>query len=151
MNEAPVNVEEDAEVVGAVLREYAVKLTEYNAGMIPLLATTSRLTSGTAPLGASWDYNQIAWMLDRFEMINRPLQRVLSRGSALVEHSPLPSRAQDILELRMRELEAQLHHAERQTLELHALIAKGKHAQEVTKLRYAAGLPGNRNLAASRP
>lgn len=150
MSDAPIDVERDAEVVGEVLREYAANLAEYNAEMMTALPAVSRLEKGTAPVGSTWDYSRLAWILDRFEMINRPLQRILSRGSGLVESSPIMSRTRDVLELRMRELESQLHHAERQTLDLHILMGKGKHAQEVAKLRYAAGLPGDRNLVARR-
>jgi hypothetical protein len=150
MNEVTVNVEEEAQLVAGVLREYAAKLVEYNAEMVALLPAVAQLVRGTAPVGSTWNYSNLAWMLDRFEMINRPLQRVLSRGSALVEHSALAQRTHDEMNLRLRELESQLHHAERQTMELRDLLGVDKHAQAVAKLRYAAGLPAGRGSVTSR-
>lgn len=142
MSEDRIDVEAEARVVAEVLREYAAKLAEYNTDMLSFLEDPHRVHPTR--------YSKIAWLLDRFEMINRPLQRILSRGSGLVENSPLIARTHDEMNLRMRELEAQLHHAERQTRHLHELLEKGKHAEAVAKLRYAAGLPLDRSLAAKR-
>ena len=128
MSEDKIDVEKDGQAVATVLREYAGKLADFNAEMLTFLETAYEFHEG--------NYGRAAWMLDRFEMINRPLQRMLSRGSGLVENSPITPRTRDELDLRMRDLEAQLYHAERQTRRLLADLGTGKHAQEVAKLRY---------------
>lgn len=122
-----VDVEEHARIVTAVLREYAEKISALNDEL--WMALGSPINEGRA-----------AWLLDRSELIRRPLLTVLSRGSGLRENAPLESITRDILSLRMVELEVHLHHMDRQTAELHALIEHDRKPEEVAKLRVAAGL-----------
>lgn len=130
-NEAPVNIEEHARLVCGLLKEYTSKLASLNG---ELLAAQIELHKYPQP-------ERMAWLLDQVDLVRQPLARVISRGSGLLEHSNLDSVTEDELAVRMREMDVHFHHAVRLAHELRTAIAGDRRLNEqVTKLRYAAGL-----------
>jgi hypothetical protein len=127
-----------AEQLFPLLREYAEKLLAFNTELMNFLESVSSF------LWSSSNYSRAAWLLDRFELIRLPLEKNLSRASALHEHGDLPIQICNEMDLRMRELEAQLHHAIRQVNELHSVLGSSE-GKIVAPLQYKSGLPGTRN------
>jgi hypothetical protein len=124
-----VDVEAHARTVSALLREYAAKLATLCDELLAVLAAPPRDTLDRA-----------AWLLDRSDLVRKPLLVILSRGSGLRENGPLEPLTRDELSLRMFEAEVHIHHALRLTGQLRDKIAGSKYAGEVKKLRLAAGL-----------
>lgn len=123
-------LEEQAQVVTGLLKEYAAKLAVLNIDLFEAIRTR-------------YSESRIAWLLDRGELLRKPLGQIISRGSGLLEHADLETLTDDELALRMQEVEIHLHHALRLTHELKHLIEKNKAQSEaVAKLRVAAGLSG---------
>jgi hypothetical protein len=129
---ATVGAEEEAKVLEEILREYAGKLTAMNAD---LLLFSEEGAAQRKP-------SRAAWLLDRFELVRKPLLQVLSRASQLTEHADLAPLTHDLMALRLAELETQLHHAARQASELQGLVRGSADDQKVARLRVAAGLSG---------
>lgn len=132
-----VDVETQAGLVIGVLREYSSKFA----------ALTAELLDATERLPRSADLDRLAWLLDRSELLRKPIATILSRGSGLRENAPLKPITRDELSLRMFETEVHLHHAIRLTLALRDRLAERKLSDGVAKLRVTAGLPGSGPLA----
>jgi hypothetical protein len=120
---------EQARIVSRLLKEYTRKLSTLNADLIQALSNFSRSAT-----------QNMAWLLDRGELLRNPLSEVISRGSSLLEHTILDSVTKDELALRMREIEIHIHHAVRLTYELKQAVEKKRMASPIAKLRLAAGL-----------
>jgi hypothetical protein len=148
-----MSVAEQARIISGLLEEYVNKLSALNADILDVMDTSR-----------DWPWarhvRRAAWLVDQSELLRKPLSRIISRGSALLEHSRfipeesreepgldtpraqsfLDSLAEDELALRMREIEIHLHHMLRLTHELRQAIEKDSLKDEVAKLRLAAGL-----------
>jgi hypothetical protein len=120
---------EEARIVCGLLKEYAARPAELNTEFLDVTATPD------VHWMARW-----AWLLDRSELIRKPLSNIISRGSGLLEHATLDSLTRDELGLRMREIEIQLHHVLRLSHELRQSHEYKRAADQVKKLRLAAGL-----------
>src|SRR6266498_1394511 len=81
-----VNVEEHARIVSELLKEYATTLAALNSALL------------TAKEDGP---ERKAWLLDQGELLTKPLSRIISRGSGLLEHSSLEPLTEDELALRM--------------------------------------------------
>ena len=126
-NERRLSVEEQARIVSGLLKEYADKLVALNADLIDVKS--------------NMDQNErTAWLLDRGELLRKPLAQIISRGSGLLEHAQLETVTEDELALRLREVEIHLHHALRLTHELKEMVDGYRVTEEVAKLRVSAGL-----------
>ena len=150
--ESHLSVTERARIVCGVLKEYAAKLEELNAEILELPFGSFRSVEPhrLAP--------RAAWLLDRTELLRKPLSNIISSGSALLEYSSpdaiakmstvgpvrenasLDSLTADELALRMREIEIHLHHTLRLAHELRQNLDNIKLMDQVKKLRVAAGL-----------
>jgi hypothetical protein len=127
-NEHRVSVEEQVRIVAGLLKEYASKLAALNVDFL-------------VGIERGYSYSKMAWLLDQGELLRPPLTRLMSRGSALLEHSSLGTITEDELTQRMREMEIHFHHALRLTHELRKSIDKSsRKAAAVAKLRVSAGL-----------
>ncbi len=73
-----MDVEEQARIVSALLKEYVDKLAALNTALL------GAMEKGPSDLRA-------AWLLDQGELLRHPLARIISRGSGLLEHSILNS------------------------------------------------------------
>lgn len=145
---------EQARIVCELLKEYATKLAELNGEMLKL--PFGSFVPSTIPL--SQLAPRAAWFLDRVDQLRRPLSKIISRGSALLEYSSpdavaklkavapvrenssLDSLTADELALRMREIEIHHHHMLRLAHEIRQGLTEVKWSEPVKKLRLAAGL-----------
>ena len=130
-DDRPVNVEEQARSVSALLKEYTEKLSALNANLINAVSNFDRTPTPLA-----------AWLLDQGELLRQPLSRIISLGSGLLEHSNLAPLTKDELAVRMREIDIHFHHMLRLTYELKQATENARLKDAVAKLRYAAGLNG---------
>ena len=130
--DATICAETEARGVMSVLKEYAEKLSALNSDLM-----TTRYGYPNGDL-----FQRAALLLDISETIRKPLARILSRGSALLEHPVLDSFVEDELALRVREIEIHYHHLLRLTHELRQFIDESGEKDQVARLRYAAGLNG---------
>lgn len=126
--------EEQARVVMSLLREYSGKLAA-------LAAELDQFVEQVRSRGWVDQPSKAAWLLDQSEILRKPFLAILSRGSGLRETAQLDSLVRDELSLRMFETEVHLHHAARLTLALRELLTNQKTADQVAKMRVAAGLP----------
>jgi hypothetical protein len=151
--ESRISVTEQARIVSGLLKEYAAKLAELNAELLDF-SFELREAARLAP--------RAAWLLDRSELLRKPLSNIISRGSALLEYSTpeavahlstvapvrvnasLDYLAAAELSLRMREIEVHLHHSLRLTQKLREAVdglrKAGLKKDLVAELRLAAGL-----------
>ncbi len=133
MNEArAIDVDEQARIVLGLLKEYAEKLSSLNTDILEARTDPTR--------GLPLRTERAAWLLDQGELLKPPLSRIISRGSALLEHMNLDTVVEDELALRMREIEIHLHHTLRLTHELKQVFEQARNAEQIAKLRLAAGL-----------
>ncbi|WP_439629293.1 hypothetical protein [Gemmata sp.] len=124
-----------ARSVCALLKEYADKLAALNADLLDALYNLHHEDT----------VRRAAWLIDRGELLRRPLTKVMSSGTFLAEHSALDATGKDEVNLRMREIEIHLHHALRLTNELRKAVEQERTlGEQVAKLRMAAGLSGAR-------
>ena len=128
---ATVNVEEQARTLVGILREYADKLMAANKELFAVLAEKD---------DGFLDESRAAWLLDRSEVLRKPLLRLVSRGHGLHDHSGLDALTRDELALRLTEVDLHLHHMVRQTGQLRSVAERYKLAEDIARLRMAAGL-----------
>ncbi len=117
--------------LAAILGEFATKLSVLNDRVLEHWASKDSTEI--------WDRHAI--LLDRIEMIRKPLETVIRDASQLLEHGDLEEYQRSELTLRLAEVETELHHSIRYTELLKTNIARDPQFQNtVARLRVTAGL-----------
>lgn len=138
MNDAPSNVvETQARIVADLLKEYTEKIANLNEEMVAVFY----------PKRSNHDERSyLARLIDRAESIELPLRRIIQRASALVETVVIDPLLEDVLALRLSEIEVELHHFKHRKENLQKYIERsGELLMEVYALRMSAGLPLTKN------
>jgi hypothetical protein len=133
---------EQAERLADILHEYSDKVRAVNEDLLAVMQS--------GEYGRSKHASRIATLLDRVDVLWKPLLRITSQASQLLERERLANGDGDSekldpittaeLSLRVFETESQIHHMLRLADELRKRVAEYQIAAEVKALRYTAGL-----------
>ena len=128
-----ISTSEQGTPLATILGEFATKLSALNDRVLEHWADKDS--------GGIWERHAI--LLDRIEMIRKPLEVVIGGASQLLEHGDLEPFQRGELTLRLAEVETELHHAIRHTEQLKANLARDPQFQiTVARLRMTAGING---------
>ena len=131
MTDVLLTAEQEAATLAGLLSEYTGRLRDLN----------DRVLEHWADKDSSGVFERHAVLLDRMELIRKPLERVIGWASQLLEHGDLEPVQSAELGLRLTDVETELHHSIRFVERLNSNLYRDQQfVANVARLRVAAGL-----------